>query len=71
MEFNLIESVVREYLRDHSGTAYCPDCVGRALGEPVPSAPISTVMAELGERRPPFAGGRCHCGSEGLMYVLP
>jgi hypothetical protein len=70
MEFNLSESVVREYLRDHSGKVYCSDCVGRALGEQVPDRVISTVMAELAERRPPFTVGRCGCGASGLMYAL-
>jgi hypothetical protein len=69
MEFDLTESVVREYLRDHSGKVYCSDCVGRALGEQVPSGAVSTVMAELAERRPPFAAGRCSCGADGLMYA--
>lgn len=71
MEFNLTESVVREYLRDHSGKVYCSDCVSRALGEQVPKGEVSTVMAELAERRPPFKAGRCDCGGSGLMYALP
>ena len=70
MGFNLTESVVREYLRDHPGQVHCPDCVTRALGQPVPSKAISAVMAELAERRPPFAAGRCGCGANGLMYAL-
>jgi hypothetical protein len=70
MEFNLAESVVREYLRDHSGKVYCSACLSRALGEQVASREISSVMAELGERRPPFAAGRCGCGAGGLMYAL-
>ncbi len=69
MAFNLTESVVREYLRDHSGEAGGPDCVTRALGQEAPSRPISAVMAELAERRPPFAAGRCGCGAKGLMYL--
>jgi hypothetical protein len=36
----------------------------------VPSKAISAVMAELAERRPPFAAGRCGCGANGLMYAL-
>jgi hypothetical protein len=69
MGFNLTESVVREYLRDHPGEAHCADCVTRALGQPVPSREISGVMAELAERRPPFAAGRCRCGTSGLMFA--
>lgn len=70
MGFNLTESVVREYLRDHSGKVHCSDCMARALREQVPSRAISAVMAELADRRPPFAAGRCGCGANGLMYAL-
>lgn len=70
VKFNRTESVVREYLRDHSGKVYCSDCVGRGLEEQVPKGVISTVMAELAERRPPFKAGRCGCGGSGLMYAL-
>jgi len=69
--FNLTESVVREYLRDHSGTIYCADCLSAALAESPPRSVISTIMAELAERQPPFAAGRCGCGREGLMYSAP
>jgi hypothetical protein len=70
MKFDLTESVVREYLRDHSGTAYCSDCVCKALDADVPPRAVSLVMAELAERRPPFGVGRCACGAAGLMYTL-
>jgi hypothetical protein len=70
MEFDLTESVVREYLRDHSGEVYCSACVGRALGEQVSGSAVSTVMVELAERRPPFRTGRCGCGGDGLMYAV-
>lgn len=69
MGFNLTESVVREHLRDHAGQAQCVDCVSRALGQEVPNRAIAAVMAELAERRPPFAAGRCGCGASGLMYM--
>lgn len=69
MGFNLTESVVREYLREHPAEARCSDCVARALGPDVPGSAVSAVMAELAERRPPFAVGRCGCGANGLMYT--
>ena len=69
-EFDLSESVVREYLRDHSGTVYCSECLARALGGQVTSREVSTVMAELAARRPPFTPGRCGCGADGLMFAL-
>jgi hypothetical protein len=69
MKFNLTESVVREYLREHPGEAHCSACVARALGPESDGPAISAVMAELAERRPPFAAGRCGCGANGLMYA--
>lgn len=70
-EFNLIESVVREYLRDHSGMVYCSRCLIGALAGTGPGGVISAVMIDLAERQPPFSAGRCGCGSEGLSYSLP
>lgn len=69
MEFDLTESVVRGFLRDHSGRAHCAECVARALVERVPRRVISTIMSELSERRP-FLKGRCGCGAEGLVFRL-
>ena len=69
MEFDLTESVVREYLRDHSGEVRCAACVARALGPDVPGSAVSAAMTELAERRPPFAPGRCGCGASGLMFT--
>ena len=69
MEFDLTESVVREYLRDHPGEVRCADCVARALGPDVPGSAVSTAMTELADRRPPFAPGRCSCGASGLMFT--
>lgn len=70
-EFNLTESVVREYLRDHSGTVYCSSCLSGALAGTASGGVISTVMVELAARQPPFSAGRCGCGCEGLSYSLP
>ncbi|HKW93730.1 MAG TPA: hypothetical protein VJX92_17700 [Methylomirabilota bacterium] len=69
MAFNLNESVVRQYLRDHPGEARCANCLARDLGLPEPGA-VSSILADLGERQPPFAAGRCSCGAAGLMFVL-
>ena len=69
MAFDLTESVVREFLRDHSGEARCCECLARSLGPDVPGPAISKVMEDLAERRPPFAAGRCGCGAAGLMFM--
>jgi hypothetical protein len=70
-EFDLTESLVREYLRDHAGEARCADCVARALGPDVSGVAVSAAMTELAGRRPPFAPGRCGCGAGGLMFGRP
>lgn len=69
MDFNLTESVVRQHLRDHPGEVRCVDCLARDLGLH-PGIIISPIIAELAERQPPFALGRCDCGANGLMYLL-
>ncbi len=69
MAFNLNESVVRQHLRDHAGEARCADCLARDLGLPEPTA-VASILADLAERRPPFATGRCSCGAAGLMFAL-
>ncbi|HSE03524.1 MAG TPA: hypothetical protein VLK35_05145 [Methylomirabilota bacterium] len=70
-EFDLTESMVREYLRDHAGEAHCADCVAKAVGPDVPVGAVAAAMTELAERRPPFAPGRCGCGAGGLMFARP
>lgn len=70
MGFDLTESLVREYLRDHAGTAYCAACVSKVLEADVAPRAVSQVMTELAERRPPFGVGRCGCGADGLMFAL-
>jgi len=69
MDSNLTESVVRQHLRDHPGEVRCADCLARDL-DLHPGTVISPIMAELAERQPPFAAGRCGCGANGLMYLL-
>lgn len=69
MDFNLMESVVRQHLRDHPGEVRCADCLARDLGLH-PSTAISPIMALLAERQPPFVAGQCRCGANGLMYLL-
>jgi hypothetical protein len=69
VDFNLMESVVRQHLRDHPGEVRCADCLARDLGLH-PSTAIASVLAILADRQPPFAAGRCACGASGLMYLL-
>jgi hypothetical protein len=66
---DLTESIVRQHLRDQPGQARCAACLAREL-DLRPGAPLGRILADLAERRPPFAPGRCSCGADGLMYVL-
>lgn len=66
---NLTESLVRQHLRDHAGEARCTACLAREL-DLQPGSALSRILADLGERQPPFAPGRCSCGADGLMFVL-
>jgi len=66
---DLTESIVRQHLRDHPGEAQCAACLARDLALH-PGSTLSRILDDLGERRPPFAPGRCRCGADGLMYVL-
>jgi hypothetical protein len=65
MPDDLIESRVREWLRDHQGSAHCAWCVGRDLRLKV--AHGQAAMDELAPRRI-FSHGPCACGAFGLAY---
>ena len=66
---DLTESLVRQHLRDHAGEARCAACLAREL-DLQPGSTLARILTDLGERRPPFAPGRCSCGADGLMFVL-
>jgi hypothetical protein len=66
---DLTESIVRQHLRDLPGEARCAGCLARDL-DLRPGGTLTRVLADLAERQPPFAPGRCPCGADGLMYVL-
>lgn len=69
MADDVLESTVRQWLRDHQGQAYCARCVAKDLGEPDPEV-VRDVMDTLAPR-PIFSPGRCACGSLGLQYGQP
>jgi hypothetical protein len=62
---DIIESRVREWLRDHQGSAYCARCVARDLHIDVALA--QAAMDDLGTRQI-FSRGPCACGRMGLAY---
>jgi hypothetical protein len=69
MADDVLESTVRQWLRDHQGQAYCARCIAKDLGEPDPEV-VREVMDTLAPR-PIFSGGRCACGAAGLQYGQP
>jgi hypothetical protein len=66
---HLTESLVRQHLRDQAGEARCAACLAREL-DLQPGGALTRALADLAERQPPFAPGRCSCGADGLMFVL-
>src|ERR1700730_7576598 len=61
----LIESQVRQWLREHQGAAQCARCL--AIGLNLDYAVVQAAMDDLAPRRP-FARGPCACGATGLSY---
>jgi len=59
-----LESRVRQWLREHAGTAYCAECIAAARIKATARA-ISLVLATI-EHRQPFFPGRCQCGRVGV-----
>ena len=62
---SMTESRVREWLRDHQGSAHCASCVARDLGLDVGLA--RATITELSPRQA-FSRGLCACGATGLCY---
>ena len=65
---SMTESRVREWLRDHQGSAHCAGCVARDLGVDVGVA--RATIDELSPRHA-FSRGLCACGATGLCYGWP
>ena len=62
---SMTESRVREWLRDHQGSAHCARCVARDLGFDVGLA--RATIDELSPKQA-FSRGLCACGATGLCY---
>ena len=69
MADDLIESIVRQHLRDQAGKAQCALCLARVLN--LDRNATQAVLITLAERQPPFAAGRCGCGNNGLKFLHP
>ena len=65
MAEHVTESMVRQWLREHRGSAHCAGCVARDLA--VMPALVKGAMDELAPRQI-FSRGPCACGEVGLCY---
>lgn len=65
MADDVVESMVRQWLREHQGSAHCARCIARDLA--VELALVKLAMDELAPRQI-FSRGPCACGEEGLSY---
>jgi hypothetical protein len=66
MADDVVESSVRQWLRDHQGSAHCATCIAKALAY----EQVHLVRAALDALapRPIFSEGPCACGATGLRY---
>ena len=68
----LIESEVRQWLRDRPGVAFCGRCIARFNGRSLPAqSTIATAVVRLSRRSAGFLPGRCRCGELGVRYYPP
>ncbi len=65
MADDVIETEVRQWLRDHQGRAFCARCVAREL--PADAPLIRAALEVLATRRICFRGP-CACETVGLSY---
>ena len=66
MADDVLESTVRQWLRDHQGSAHCATCIAKALAH----EDVRLVRAVLDDLAPRqiFSAGPCACGTTGLRY---
>jgi len=64
MSYNIVESMVRQRLRDKSGQVYCADCLAKDLEQD--PREVRAAMDVLAPRQN-FSAGSCPCGQPGLM----
>ena len=60
-----LESRVRQWLREHAGTAYCA-CIAARIKA---TAKATSLVVPAIEHRQPFFPGRCQCGRVGVRYT--
>ena len=68
----LLESEVRQWLRDRPGMAFCGRCVALLTRNSLPTRPaIAAAVLALSRRSSGFLPGRCRCGELGVRYYPP
>jgi hypothetical protein len=63
MSYNVMESMVRQRLREKKGQVYCADCLAKDLEQD--PAEVRAAMDALAPRQN-FSAGSCPCGQTGL-----
>ena len=65
----LLESEVRQWLRERPGVAFCGRCIafGSQSSDPARS-PITEAVLRLARHSAGFLPGRCRCGALGVRY---
>jgi hypothetical protein len=67
----LIESEVRQWLRDRAGVAFCASCVTMSSRSLLDRPSIEAAVVALARRSAGFLPGRCRCGKVGVRYYPP
>ena len=62
------DSVVRQWLRDHAGVAYCAKCIAGSSRRAIAEMAIAAELDQLPRRSASFLPGRCRCGALGIRY---
>jgi len=63
MSYNIVESMVRQRLRDKDGQVYCADCLAKDLEQD--PREVRAAMDVLVPHQN-FSAGSCPCGQTGL-----
>ena len=66
MADDVVESSVRQWLRDHQGSAHCATCIAKALA--YEHVHLGRAALDALAPRPIFSEGPCACGATGLRY---
>jgi hypothetical protein len=66
----VIESEVRQWLRERPGVAFCAWCIAMSHQSLRARAAIEAAVLTL-SRRSGFLPGRCRCGKVGMRYYPP